>query len=170
MPHLPPAARPLARRRRYNGATKARILAGIGSNQLSGFWNGASGTSYHEGWMTGYANRHGSSWVLSSDTLTYYRSQRVDRTTGSGSIGASFRWSINMANEESDWAAAAVLFWNRTLTQAEAASVEAWLDNIYCVTFLSTCWTPPPPSPPNPPTPPTCAPRAAVPCRHVLLC
>ena len=74
------------------------------------------------------ADRHGTNWVLSSNTLDLYRSNRVTRSTGTkGSIGADFKWSINAPGPytaPSTWAMAVLLYYNRTLTLSEMESVE----------------------------------------------
>ncbi len=84
----------------------------------------------------------------------------MQRSTGSGSTASTFQWAIN-AMEASDWAVAAFLQYSAALTVAQVQLVEAWLDNIYCVTSFSRCFYSPPPSPPTPPFPPHCEPAPA---------
>jgi hypothetical protein len=64
----------------------------------------------------------------------------VQRSTATGSTSQAFRWSINTggqyAGEKSDWAVAAVLLYSSALTNDQMGQVEAWLDDIYCVTSL----------------------------------
>jgi hypothetical protein len=120
---------------RYNGAnpTKQRILTGTGSaNHLSGFWGRTglgTGVAHHSTWITNQVDRHGTNWVLSSNTLDLYRSNRVTRSTGTrGSIGSAFKWSIDYGSccspMNSDWAMAVLLYYNRTLALSEMESVE----------------------------------------------
>jgi hypothetical protein len=68
----------------------------------------------------------------------------VQQSTNTGSTSQEFRWSINSgayaSSDSSDWAVAAVLLYSSALTNAQMGLVEAWLDDIYCVTSLSRCF------------------------------
>ena len=132
---------------KYNviNGTRGRIFVGnsAGSNWLSGFWWGSSGVAYHEGWLTSQnTDCCGYNWVLSTDQNGIYRANRVQRST-SGGGSASANMVVNV-NEQSDWAIAAVIVYNRTLTSAEYNSVENWLSVAYSLTATIT---PPPPPP-----------------------
>jgi hypothetical protein len=124
---------------KYNGAAKGRIVAGTTSNWLSGFHGGKSGVAFHNnGWLTAETDRHGSNWVLSTDQITMYRSNKVDRTSGGASGFHDSQIGINYLdvgsqqfNEYSDWACSCVLVYNRALTLAEYTAIENELTFTY---------------------------------------
>lgn len=116
---------------RYTGGTKARIFDGLTSNWLSGFWGGAAGVAYHDGWLTDQTDRHGNNWVISTDQNSLYRSNGVQRGTGGGT---SKQLTINRgyySGERSDWQVSFVAVYNRTLSSNEYISVEQWLSSRY---------------------------------------
>ena len=130
---------------KYNNGVKGRILNGINLNWLSGFYAGASGVAYHNGWLTSYTvDCCGYNWVLSTDQNSLYRANRVQKST-SGGGAASAILGINQNGDQSDWAVAAVIVFNRTLTSDEYNSVENWL-SVAC--SLTATITPPPVPPP----------------------
>jgi hypothetical protein len=122
---------------KYNGANKGRIFDGFGAtNWLSGFHGNKSGVAYHftGGWVTAETDLHGSAWVLSTDQRNLYRSQRVNRTVTNYTNGVAAQLSIGMGNwtgENSDWACACVVVYNRELTTNEILQVEAFLARRY---------------------------------------
>lgn len=116
---------------RYNGAEK-RIFNGSGNNWLSGFWDGAAGVAFHEGWLTGTSDIHGTNWVYSTDQNSLYRSNGVLRGSSGGS--ASTRLTINAGNfssELSDWQVAEVIVYNTTLSSTDYLAVESYLKTKY---------------------------------------
>ena len=130
---------------KYNNGVKKRIFSGASMNVvnwLSGFWQGNAGVAFHNGWLTPQTDCCGYNWVLSTDQNGIYRANRVQRST-SGGGSASANMVVNV-NEQSDWAIAAVVVYNRTLTSAEYNSVENWLSVAYSLTATIT---PPPPPP-----------------------
>jgi alpha-tubulin suppressor-like RCC1 family protein len=131
---------------RYNGTNRQRIFDGSGganggSNYQSGFQAGHAGVAYRgdspsAGWMTqSSADVHGNDWVVMSDQARLFRSQFVQR----GAIALATpvyptsQLTINYGSttEYSDWAVAAVLFFNRILTSTELAANERWLYDTY---------------------------------------
>lgn len=127
---------------KYNGATRRRIFSGFtsGNNWLSGFHGGQSGVAYHMNWLTSYDNKHGLDWVLSTDQNSMYRSNRINRTTGSPGNPTYDRIVINGGHapgESSDWACACALVYNRTLNDSEINAVENWLANRYGLTLIT---------------------------------
>jgi hypothetical protein len=123
---------------RYNGASRGRIIDGFGGpNWLSGFHSNKSGVAYHGdagSWVTAINDLHGNAWVLSTDQRNLYRSQRVNRTVANYTAGVSSQISIGMGNwtgENSDWACACVVVYNRELTTNEILQVEAFLARRY---------------------------------------
>ena len=144
---------------KYNSGTKGRIFNGYNadSNWLSGFWNGLTGVAFHEGWLTSsQIDCCGFNWVLSTDQNGLYRANGVQKSTNSGG-SASNRLAVNTGGkhggETSDWAIAAVVVYNRTLSATEIMSMENWLSQLYG--FTATISAPfPPPTPPSPPPPP----------------
>jgi hypothetical protein len=119
--------------RQTSSSGRGRIFDGAVGNWLSGFWGGATGCAYHEGWMTNYStDNHGLNWFVSSDQNSLYRSAGVQRGNSGGS--ASSRLSIlygNFSGETSSWAVAEIIVYNRTLTLSEIQSVETYLSNKY---------------------------------------
>ena len=126
---------------KYNGTNKKRIWDGIGIQSggwLSGFWNNASGVAYHQGWLTTAfgTSLHGSNWVLSTDTNTMYRSNKVNRTNGTPGATSYARLGLNMGSHittegGSDWAVACAIVYNRNLSLSEIQTVENTLATIY---------------------------------------
>jgi hypothetical protein len=116
---------------RYNGAARGRILQGVNSNWILGFWNGRSGVAAHDscGFITPYLDLHGSDWVVGSDRSNSFRSNGVDRTISNGC--QSFETlSINTgstAQEVSDFAIQSILVYNVKLSDADVLRVEAFL-------------------------------------------
>lgn len=115
--------------------TKQRIFTGNGQNWLSGFWNGISGTAYHNGWIITQNGNHGTNWVMSVDQNNYYRSNRVDRGRIAGGNPSYTRMTINngnpYGNEKSDWEVACVVIYNYTLNPSSIAEVERKLGEFY---------------------------------------
>ena len=127
---------------RWNGGNKRRIIQSAkGDNWLSGFWNGQAGVAYHSGWVTvssGAGTNNGDKWILSTDQNNLYRSQGIDRTVGAAGGPSFVNLGINVpgsagGGETSDWACAAVIVYNRTLSLNEMITVESWLNSIYSV-------------------------------------
>lgn len=116
---------------RYTGASNQRIVTGIATNWLDGHWSGASGIAYHEGWLTDQTNRHGNNWVLSTSQNSLYRSQKVTRGTSGGS--GSDRLSVNHGAyaEYSAWQCAEIIVYSGTMSAANYAVVEEYLNQKY---------------------------------------
>ena len=136
---------------KYNNGAKGRIFNGVNGNWLSGFYSGTSGVAYHNGWLTPATDCCGYNWLLSTDQNGLYRANCVQRSTSTGG-SASANMAINQ-NEQSDWAIAAVIVFNRTLASDEYNSVENWLSVAYSLT--ATIMSPPSPPPVPPPMPPS---------------
>jgi hypothetical protein len=119
--------------RQTSSSGRGRIFDGATGNWLSGFWGGATGCAYHEGWLTSSStDNHGLNWFVSSDQNSLYRSAGVQRGNSGGS--ASSRLSIlngTYSGETSSWAVAEIIVYNRTLSLSEIQSVEAYLSNKY---------------------------------------
>lgn len=116
---------------KYNGTTRKRILTSTNSFWLSGHWNNMAGVAYHLNWVTPQSDSYGSNWVMSTDQNALYRSNRMDRTSGSPGSPSYAQLSINAYTEVSDWACACVIVFNRTLTAAEILTMEAWIGGNY---------------------------------------
>lgn len=128
---------------RYAGSSYGRIMDGYTSNWLSGFWSGGSGKGYHDGWLTDSGhNLYDRCWVLTMDQNDRIRFNKGNyEVTGGG--GTHKRLTINAGNytndsgsEQSDWACAEVIVYNRTLTSNEYADVENYLDTKYQFTYF----------------------------------
>ncbi len=145
---------------KYNGDNKGRIFDGYiptkienntitnptnTDNWLSGFWSGKSGVAYHNNkqFITSDTKNLGDNWILSVDQDSNlatgkqkYRANRINLTTNNTNLalaGTSRYLVINGSRPEtySDWAVAAVIIYNRLLTDAEIMSVENWLYKSY---------------------------------------
>jgi hypothetical protein len=123
---------------RYNGPTRGRILRGVSTNWLSGFWGIRAGVAYH-GWSCAWiaydlVDLHGSDWVVGTDRSDSFRSNGVDRTTNAANGCQAFdRLAINAGwydgtVELSDFAIQSILVYNVKLSDADVQRVEAWLN------------------------------------------
>lgn len=123
---------------------RGRILDGVTSNWLDGFWNGGSGKSYHDGWITPTdIDYHGNYWVASSSQNSRYRSKSKNANNGNwynftGGGGTSKQLSVNYGNytsgsggESSNWMIAEVIVYNRTLSDVELTTMESYLTTKY---------------------------------------
>lgn len=117
---------------------RGRILDGVTSNWLDGFWNGGSGKSYHDGWITpSDVDYHGNYWVVSSSQNSRYRSKSKNANSGNwynftGGGGTSKQLSVNYGayttgNEPSNWMITEIIVYNRTLSDAELTTMESYL-------------------------------------------
>eukprot|EP01083_Nonionella_stella_P104841 300954_1 len=124
---------------KYNGAARQRIFTGYVHNWLSGFWTGKSGVAYHSNWITQYPNVndiHGSDLVFSTDQRNMYRSNGIDRTITpqqSSFANYQYRLCINTGRiyELSDFAIAAIIVFDYTLSSNEYQCVEQYLFRKY---------------------------------------
>jgi len=123
----------LAKYQKPSQGNNRRILQGLTTNWLSGFWSGYSGVAFHNGWLTqSVASAHGTNWVLSTDQNSLYRSLgRTRGTTGAGTPSFD-TLAINAGNspvETTDFTFQAMMVYNRTLTATEYQMVEDYLAN-----------------------------------------
>lgn len=138
-----PATHTLFHLSRYTGGARGRIFDGVGTlannstlvNWLSGFWSGKSGVAHNQKWNTqNTASVHGDTWFVSCDQNSLYRSDMIQRNTGT-STNDSPQISINYGNytmhpsspEPSDWAVAEVIVFDRKLSVLECLQVEQYL-------------------------------------------
>jgi hypothetical protein len=118
---------------RFNGPNLGRILTGINTNWLSGFYTNKAGVAHHDtcGWITSQIDLHGSDWVLGSDRSDSFRSNGVDRTSNAANGCQAFdRLAINagFASGGADFAIQSILVYNVKLSDADVQRVEAWLN------------------------------------------
>lgn len=119
---------------RYRDGTKSRIFTGAANNWLSGFWGGAAGVAYHEGWVTGQSDIHGYNWVYSTDQNYLYRSNGTLRGSSGGGATTNLSILYGVNDEPSPWQVAEVLVYNSTLNITQIESVEAYLKTKYGLT------------------------------------
>ena len=149
---------------RYNGPTRRSIFNGYSDDNIwvSGFYFGLSGFAIHDTWQSPSKDCCGSNWVLSTDQNDLYRANGFDKfddRTQSEVMSSSNRLAVNIHEwgqygDSSDWAIAAVVVFNRTLSDAEISSVERWLAQLYRLSIRTTDPTKPPSLPPTQPIPP----------------
>jgi hypothetical protein len=122
---------------KHNGPTRGRIFDGNLANWLSGFGVNASGLAYHLGWVANTGDLHGTNWVISTDQNALYRSQFVNRTTGSPGSPSFEPLTLNYGlNEKSDWACSVVIVFNRTLSTSEIITMENWISDHFISTYI----------------------------------
>jgi outer membrane protein OmpA-like peptidoglycan-associated protein len=131
---------------RYSGATRKRIIDGVPSNWLSGFWSGSAGVSFHSNWLTGYSNNGTTmtNWQLLSDQNTLFRQNGIRRDVTTSGQAFVNQLSVNSGfyapggvgyssccDERSDFNVAEVLLYNGELTAAQIRQVENYLARTY---------------------------------------
>ena len=135
---------------RYNGKNNGSILYGYDSKiteytpnpWYSGFYKNKSGVASHglditQTKLSIFTNK----WVFSTDTNTNYRANGYDYTTNTAvndnpyaNINSYAQLSINNnlnPNDNSDWAVACIIVFNKNLSISEINSMEFWLTNKY---------------------------------------
>jgi len=122
---------------KYNGVAKQRIFQGKTFNWLSGYWQGNSGVAYHNNWVTATTSVEYdlTTWLLSADRPTNFRANMVDKTTLTVAASAD-QIAVNTGNvaaEASDWAISEMIYYTRTLSDAEVILVERYLNEKYRV-------------------------------------
>lgn len=134
---------------RYNNGSKGRLITTSSGNWLSGFYQGATGTTHHNWWMTPASGvlSNSNNWLLSSDQLRTYRANGRDVTYNQADVVNGQYWfnyvststgfGINNSNyaEKSDWQVADVLVFNRQLSNGETRAIERYLARIYGLTL-----------------------------------
>ncbi|CAN2210044.1 Concanavalin A-like lectin/glucanases superfamily [Candidatus Nanopelagicaceae bacterium] len=134
---------------RYNNGTKGRLITASSVNWLSGFFNGATGVSHHNWWMTPESGviSDSNKWLLSSDQLKNYRANGKDVTynydaTPNGqywvnyaSTSSGFGINNSPYNDNSDWQVADVIVFNRQLSNGETRAMERYLTRVYGLTL-----------------------------------
>lgn len=118
---------------KYNGKAKEKILAGYDNSWVSGFSSGKSGIASRNSWVTQEElSVFDDRWVFSTDTNDSYRANGNDYTVNknSGSGQLSLNYNEN-PSQNSDWAVACVIVFNRVLTSTEISSMESWIQKEY---------------------------------------
>ena len=132
---------------RLSGTTRARILDGVNTNWLSGFWGGNVGVAWHGSWTTTSGSNSGTNmnnWQLMTDQNTMFRQNGINRTgtpTGqnfdtqlglnAGSFGTNSSGALVASAERSDFNAAEFILYNGELTAAQIRQVENYLARTY---------------------------------------
>jgi len=119
---------------KYNGDSKRRILTSSEGGWFSGHNAGKSGVAYHNNWLTQDADSFGDSWVLSTDQRNLYRANGR-RLSGYG-LDESFPKDVGVnivSGQESDFAIAEILVYDKELSQDEYRKVESFLMEKYAL-------------------------------------
>lgn len=119
---------------KYNGEAKRRIMTSSEGGWFSGHNAGKSGVAYHDNWLTQDADMNGDEWLLSTDQRNLYRANGR-RLSGYG-LDESFPKNLGVniaAGQESDYAIAEIMVYNRELSEEEILKVESSLIEKYSV-------------------------------------
>nr|WP_236142655.1 LamG domain-containing protein [Nostoc sp. CMAA1605] len=120
---------------RYYGSAKGRTLQSRDNNWLLGKWNGKNGC-YMEGWINSY-DATLNTFTISTATLEgtspnwYVDGVLKGNTGGSAAPGKLGLCKGGLNVEASDADIAAVLIWDRVLSETERQKVEKWLGEQY---------------------------------------
>lgn len=137
------------------GINSGRIWNGGGNiNYLSGHHHGSRGAYYQNGWIVNYSNDNSrTDWLLTTEQ-NVYKGGRIrfypnkfneisENNSGAGNLNNLTNWVINPSNntnsefygsvnqQNSKWACAVVLFFNRHLNNDEIIQIETYLKNKY---------------------------------------
>jgi uncharacterized repeat protein (TIGR02543 family) len=133
---------------RYAGTTRDRIFAGTTGNWLSGFWSGATGVAYHEGWITAQTGTNDTNWKIQCDTggsKSSLRSNGVLKSSiANNSTGLPANISINLQGSRSapsglsDWAVAEFIIYDSVLSDVKIKEVEESLNRKYGVALFTS--------------------------------
>jgi uncharacterized repeat protein (TIGR02543 family) len=128
---------------RYAGTTRDRIFAGTTGNWLSGFWSGATGVAYHEGWITASTGTNDTNWKIQCDTGGSKSSLRsngeLKSSIANNATGLPANISINLQGSRSapsglsDWAVAEFIIYDSVLSDVKIKEVEERLNRKYGV-------------------------------------
>jgi hypothetical protein len=142
---------------RYSGATRQRILDGLGANWLHGHNGGSAGVSYYNGWATPSSNQlsPNTDWLIhcgqnSGDGLQIINGGTSIGTATSGT--GNIRLTImdgNHRNAVSDWQAMEIAVWDRALTLEEINTVVGFYDQMLATTLTPTPTSTPTATPTN---------------------
>jgi hypothetical protein len=131
---------------RLSGSTRKRILDGVTTNWLSGYWNGSLGVNWHGNWMTPTSNTGTTmtNWQLMTDQNQLLRQNGLNKVTNSGlaqnfdtqlAINAGYYGigggGLGTYDERSDFNAAEIILYNGELTAAQIRQVENYLARTY---------------------------------------
>ncbi|MSY43133.1 MAG: hypothetical protein F2645_05035, partial [Actinobacteria bacterium] len=130
---------------RYSGTTRKRILDGVNSNWLSGYWSGNAGVAWHGTWLTADTNNGTNmlNWNLMTDQNTLFRHNGLNKVTTASAQNFDTQLAINLgyfgiggqglsyADERSDYNAAEIILYNGELTAAQIRQVENYLARAY---------------------------------------
>lgn len=119
---------------KYNGENKRRILTSASGGWFSGHNDAKSGVAYHDNWITENVDHYGDGWVLSTDQRNLYRANGR-RFSGYG-LDEGFPESIGVnvvAGQESDYAIAEILVYDRELSEEDYLKVETFLLEKYSI-------------------------------------
>ena len=122
---------------KYEGTSNRNRIVSSTTNWLSGHHRSSPfelGVAHHNSWISSNSisnvlSTQENEWVLSTDQNQKYRFQGTDKTFATSfSSTTNANLGINkFSNENSDWAAALVLVYSRTLTIDEIIQVEGWI-------------------------------------------
>jgi hypothetical protein len=123
---------------RYTGLSNRRIIQGGNRNWLSGFWNGNTGCSLRDQWLTGQSNLDGTNWILSTDYAFIYRSNSTyvvtNPNSGYRSLPTLYINAGAAGGETSTFQIVDIIIFNYQLTTAQIILMEIYLGKLYGIT------------------------------------
>ncbi len=120
---------------KYNGVAQGKILSGYKENWFSGFGSGKSGIAFHDKFITqNEISLFDNKWVFSTDANNLYRANQNNYTTVNYNYNKPTQLSINYndsSDDNSDWAIACIIVFDRKLSDNEITDMENWLVSRY---------------------------------------
>lgn len=117
---------------RYTGGARNRILTGTRSNWLHGHWANRAGVAHYDGWLGGApTDRVGNKddWVVLCGTSQKIILHGKVVASRGNHVAGSQGVAIN-TGENSDWAVAEIITWNRVLSDKEMQDATVYLQKV----------------------------------------
>ena len=118
---------------RYTGSRRGRILTGSRTNWLHDHWRGRAGVAHYDGWLGSFDSRMtpATDWVILCGTSKRLFLRGKEVASRSTHVPGNQAVVINDGpygrSEQSDWAVAEIITWNRELSEKEIQDASAYL-------------------------------------------
>ena len=118
---------------RYNGSTRKRVLIATPGNTLHGHWNSRRGVAHYDTWVTqGQSRGNIDDWLImcgtNSGARIYADGENIATADRKGSSGSKSLGIGQAGGENSDWAVAEIITWDRALDSEEMMRVTEYLE------------------------------------------